>query len=242
MHNITFDKERVTMSLAKLKTHGHDFEVVIEPDNAIKLRHGEADIRDALKAPHVFKDAMKGELASEQLMQEIFKTNDELVVAEKIIKDGELHLTDEYKENVRNNKKRIIVAILLRDAADANTGNSLTEGKITGALSKAKINIDLYKKPEDQLPEIIAKLRTVLPITLEKKILNIRIPAANAAKLYGTVTSRARIVDESWLSDGSWSCRAELPAGKVSELMDELKSKTHGDVEINVETTATKRK
>jgi len=240
MHNITFDKEKVSMSLAKLKTHGHDFEVVIDPDNAIKLRHGEADVRDALKSPHVYKDVMKGELASEQLMQEIFNTNDELVVAEKIIKDGELHFTDEYKEKVRNDKKRVIIAILLRDAADANTGNALTEGKITGALSKAKINIDLYKKPEDQLPEIIAKLRTVLPITLEKKILSIRIPAVNAAKLYGTVTCRARIVDEAWLSDGSWSCRAELPAGKVSELMDDLKSKTHGDVEINVETTKKK--
>ncbi|MFH0870684.1 MAG: ribosome assembly factor SBDS [archaeon] len=242
MHNITFDKEKVSMSLAKLKTHGHDFEVVIDPDNAIKLRHGEANIRDALKAPNVFRDAMKGELASEQLMQEIFNTNDQSAVAEKIIKDGELHFTDEYKDNVRNDKKKVIIAILLRDAADANTGNALTEGKITGAMSKAKINIDIYKKPEDQLPDIIAKLRTALPITLEKKILAIRIPALNAAKLYGTVTSRTRIVSENWLGDGSWSCRAELPAGKVSELMDELKSKTHGDVEINVETATAKKR
>ena len=79
------------------------------------------------------------------------------------------------------------------------------------------------------------KLKPVLHISFEKKTLSIRIPAANAAKLYGVVARRAKIIDEAWLSDGSWSCKAELSPGAVNALVDELKSKTHGDIEITIE-------
>jgi ribosome maturation protein SDO1 len=238
----TFDKERINESIARLKTHGENFEVVIDPENAVKVRHGEADVRDALKAPHVYKDVQKGELVSEDILNSIFKTTDESKVAEKIIKEGELHFNDEYKEQLRSNKKRQIISILLRDGAEANTGLPLTERKLMSAFTHANVHIDLYKNAEDQLPEIISKLRTALPLTLERKTLIIRIPSANAPKLYGFVTSRSRVVEEAWLSDGSYSCKADLPAGMVAAFLDELKKSTHGDVEVSIEAKKTEIK
>ena len=237
----TYDKEKISLNVARLKTHGKNFEVVIDPDNAVKYRHGQAGIRDALKSENIFKDAVKGELASEQHMKEVFKTNDNLRIAERIIMDGSIQVSDEYRDKLRNEKKKAIIEMILRNGADANTGMPLTATRISNAFHEAKVSIDIFKKAEDQLEEVVSKLRPVLPITFEKKILDIRIPASNAARLYGFVESKGRIIDQAWLSDGSWSCRIELAAGMVTGFIDELKSRTHGDVEIKIESKIKER-
>lgn len=230
----TYDKEKVSLNVARLKTHGQNFEIVIDPDNAVKFRHGEADIRDALKAEHVYKDAVKGELASEQHMQNIFKTTKPLEIAKRIINEGSIQVSDEYRDKLRNEKKKMITELILKNGADANTGMPLSATRISNAFNEVKVHVDIFKKAEDQIDEIVEKLRPALPITFEKKILDIRVPAANAARLYGFVDSHSKIVDQAWLSDGSWSCKTELAAGMVNGFIDELKSKTHGDIEIEV--------
>jgi ribosome maturation protein SDO1 len=236
MYNILSDKEKVEMSIARLKSHGHNFEAVIDSDLAIKFRHGQATIEEALKAQHVFSDAQKGERAAPALLKEIFQTEDEMAVAAKIIMEGEIHFDETYREKLRSDKRQEIIAILSRDAAEASTGNPVSAQKLTSAFSQVKINLDLFKKAEEQIPDVIQKLKPAIVLTLERKTLAIRIPSSHAAKLYGTVASRSRILEENWLPDGSWSCRAELAAGQAAGIIDELKKATHGDVEINIET------
>jgi ribosome maturation protein SDO1 len=235
MRGLSDAKEKIEMSTARFKSHGHEFEIVIDPDYALKFRHGEADIKDALKAPHIYTDSQKGERAGEELLKLCFNSEDENLIAAKIITEGELHFEEEYKEALIVEKKKRIIEILSRDGVDANTGLPVNAQKISTALSQAKVNIDAFKRAEDQIAEILQRIRPVLALTLERKILNIRIPAAHAAKLYGSVASKSRIIDESWLSDGSWSSRVELAAGQAALLIDELKKATHGDAEVSIE-------
>jgi ribosome maturation protein SDO1 len=238
----TYDKERISLNVAKLKTHGENFEVVIEPELAIKFRHGEADIRESLKSEHIYREALKGDLASEHVLQEVFKTTDSLKIAEQIIKEGSIQIDDDYKDRLRNDKKRQLIEILVKNTADANTGQPLTATRLNNALTEAKIHLDIFRKVEEQVDETVVKLKPVLPLTFERKILNIRLSANYAPKLYGFVVHRAKVVDEAWLSDGSWSAKVELPAGMVSEVQDELKSKTHGEAEISVEQVVKKKR
>lgn len=231
----TFDQEKISINVARLKAHGQNFEVVIEPEKAIAFRHGEGDIRDALKAEKIFHEALRGEFANEKELMEAFKTTDALRIAEQILKEGSIQINDEYRDKLRQEAKKHFIELLLKNGVDADTGNPLTATRISNAMTQAKVHLDVYKKVEPQVNEIIAKLRPVLKISFEKKILNIRIPALNAGKLYGTVAHRGKIVDEAWLSDGSWSAKVECVPGAVAPLMDELKSKTHGDVEISIE-------
>ncbi|MBN2458848.1 ribosome assembly factor SBDS [Candidatus Woesearchaeota archaeon] len=231
----TYEKERVSLNVARLKSHGENFEVVIEPEAAIKFRHGDADIRDALKAEQVFREAIKGELASEQAMMEVFKTTDALKIADRIIKEGSIQVNDEYRDKLRIEKKKQFIDLVVKNAADANTGAPLTATRVSNAMNEAKAHLDIFRKVDEQVDEMVKKLRPILPLTFEKKVLNIRLPPTYAAKLYGFVSHRAKIVDEAWLSDGAWSAKVELAAGMVNELVDELKSQTHGDVEIAVE-------
>jgi rRNA metabolism SBDS family protein len=235
VRGVISEKEKVSMSTARIKVHGHEFEISIDSSAAIKFRNGEADIREALKAFHVYKDAQKGELAGEVLLKECFDTDDELVVAAKIIKEGELHFDEEYRENLRSEKKNAIISILVKESADANTGEPVNQKRLLAAFSQGKVNVDLFKKPEDQIEDILKKLRPVIALTLERKTLQIRIASKDAAKLYGSIANKGRIISDSWLSDGSWSGRVELSAGQATLLIDELKKSTKGEAEISVE-------
>ncbi|MBN1792936.1 ribosome assembly factor SBDS [Candidatus Woesearchaeota archaeon] len=231
----TFDKEKATHSVARMSMHGHEFEIVIEPENAVKHRHGEADINSALMAPHVYKSVQSGELASKELMSEVFETSDEFEVASRIIKEGELHFNDEYKNKLRSEKKDQLIALIAKQAADANTGLPLDPKRLQSAMIHANVHVDIFKPVEDQLEGVVAKLRSVISLTLERKSVTLRIPAAYAPKLYGFVASRSSIVEEAWLGDGALSAKVELAAGAVPGFLDELKSATHGDVEASVE-------
>jgi ribosome maturation protein SDO1 len=232
-----FDQEKVSINVARLKTHGQNFEIVIEPEKAIKYRHGEGDVREALKAEKIFHEAIRGEFANEKELMEAFKTTDALKIAEQILKEGSIQINDEYRDKLRNEAKKHFIEILLKNGVDVDTGNPLTATRISNAMTEAKVHLDVFNKVEPQVDEMIAKLRPVLKISFEKKVLNIRIPALNAGKLYGVVAHRGKIVEEAWLSDGSWSAKVECVPGAVAVLMDELKSKTHGDVEISIEQT-----
>ena len=89
--------------IARMKTHGHTFEVYVDPDLALSFKEGEeADIKDVLAVEDVFKDASAGDRASEEVMKEVFESSDPLVVAAQILRKGELHLTTDQKRRSRN--------------------------------------------------------------------------------------------------------------------------------------------
>ena len=61
-----FEHEKIHINLAFMKKAGSHFEIVIDPDAAIRFKetgHGEVD--DVVKAQKIFSDAHKGLLASE---------------------------------------------------------------------------------------------------------------------------------------------------------------------------------
>ena len=80
--------------VAKLKTHGTSFEILVNCDNALKLKEGqEIELRDVLATEKIFSDAGKGMLASEIQMKSIFGTDDPGEIAKHIINKGEIQLT-----------------------------------------------------------------------------------------------------------------------------------------------------
>ena len=225
---MTFDREKIHFNLARLKTHGTTFEIVVDPDKAVEHKQGKAvELREVLHAEKIFSDAKKGLAASEDEMQTVFGTKDPLVIAEKILKEGELQLTSEYREKVREAKKRKIIEIIHRNGVDPRTGAPHPVQRIENA-------IDEYKRAEDQVHDVLQKLQPVLPIRFEIKDLEIRIPTQYAPKMYGTVSSYGVIKKDEWQNDGSWLCVIEIPAGLQNDLMDDLNSKTHGNVQIKV--------
>jgi len=230
----TFDKERIHVNLAKLKLHGYEFEIVIDPDLAMKYKNGQLDdVRTVLKSEQVFHDAKKGDVASENIMKQAFNTDNTLEVAKKILNDGEIQLTSEYREKFRANLTKQIIDIIHRNSVDPS-GNPHPITRIENALKEAKVHVDEHKKAEDQVQDIVKKLRPILPLKFEVKEVEIHLKAEHAAKLYGTVQKFGKLIKDEWLNDGSWLGVLEIPGGLETDLYDQLNNATKGEVETKV--------
>jgi len=227
------EKEKVSMNLARLKIGGELFAIVVDPDKAIDYKHGkDIDIREVLRSEKIFKDAHKGEMASEHLMEKLFKTTDVLKVADTIIKKGEIQLTTEYREKLVEEKKRSIIEIIHRNAIDPVTNRPHPATRIESAMSEAKVKIDEHKRAEDQVQDIVKKMMAVMPIKLEIKQLEIRIQANHASKAYSLLKSFGTVVKDEWQNDGSLVSRIKIPAGLQQDFYDEINKLTKGEVEI----------
>ncbi|MBC8500308.1 MAG: ribosome assembly factor SBDS [Nanoarchaeota archaeon] len=230
-----FDYQKISINIARLKTHGYSFEVVVDPDLAIDFKHGkEVEIRELLRAEEIFSDANKGMHAPEKELRKVFGTKDVLEVANKILADGEIQLTAEYRERVRAEKKKRIIDIIQKNGIDPKTKLPHPIQRLENAFAKAKIHIDEFKRPEDQVNEIVKRLTPILPIRFAKKEIQLIVPPEHAAKMYGRVQHFGEIKKDQWMNDGSWFAVVEIPAGLQNEFFDELNKETHGNIETKI--------
>lgn len=231
-----FDKEKVSFNLVIYNKFGKNFEIAVDPDLAIaykgKKNKDKEDIPEILKAEEVFKDVKKGELASEEDIGQVFKTTNFYDVAQIMLNDGDIQLTSEYREKLRQEKRKAIVQLIHRSAIDPKTGLPHPATRIENAMNEAKVRIDEMKKAEDQIKDILAALKPIIPIKFDTKTFEIHLDVKNASKCLGVLKGFGKIIKENWLADGSYICEIEIPAGLQEEMIDDLNSLTHGTVRI----------
>ncbi|MBI2144127.1 ribosome assembly factor SBDS [Candidatus Woesearchaeota archaeon] len=231
-----FGKEKPHFNLARMKAGGESFEVVVHPEAALAFRQsqGKADIHDVLVYDRIFADAKKGLAASEHIMKSVFNTVDPAEVARQIILKGEVQLTSEYRDNLREAKRKAIVNIIHRMAIDPKTGFPIPQSRIEAAMEEAKVRIDEHASSEDQVQAIVRQLMPVLPIKFEVRQVEFHIPAQFAAKAHPILKGFGSLQKDSWQSDGSLLAVVEVPAGLQQELFSELNRLCHGSVESKV--------
>src|SRR3989344_2388462 len=95
--------------IARYNKQGVNFEILVDCEKALDLKHGKnVDINDIVVVDSVFNDVKKGFRASEKDLIRIFDTSNFNDVALKIIKDGEVQLTAEYRERLRDEKRKSV--------------------------------------------------------------------------------------------------------------------------------------
>ena len=216
---------------ARLKKQGHNFEILVDLEKAMDFKKGKAELSEALVSEDIFKDIKKGEHASEHDLKNIFGTEEKLAVAEKIIKDGEIQLTTEYKSKLREEKKKQVVFLISKYAVDPKSNIPHPPQRIESAMDEAKVKIEEFKSAEEQVEGIVSKLRNIIPISYESKRLNLVIPAEAGGQSFGIIKKYAKIIREEWLNDGRLSVDIEVPAGLQADLFNDLNNIAHGQVE-----------
>lgn len=221
--------------IARLSSHGTTFEVLVDPELAMAIRAGEsADIRNALAVDKVFKDAKKGDAASEELIRKVFGTLDVFKAAEEIIRRGEVQVTTEQRRKMREQRLRQVVSLIARRAINPQTNLPHPPARIESAIAEAKVHVDEFKSAEVQLPKIVKELLPILPLKFESRRIAIRIPAPHVGRTQRVVREFGMIKEERWLGDGAWAVVVEIPAGIQSEFFDKLNNLTKGEAETKV--------
>ena len=221
--------------VARLETHGERFEILVDPDLAVAVRHGEAiDIEDAVAAIFVFENASRAEKSSDESLQKVFQTTDFGTIARRIIEKGEIHLTSEQRKHLIEEKRGQVITYIARHAINPQTGLPHPPTRIEMAMEEAKVTIDPFKSLEDNVAETMKALRPLIPIRFEELRVAVRIPPEYAAKAYGDIDAFARIEQEEWQKDGSWICVVKIPGGMQQELESLVRKLSKGSGQVRV--------
>lgn len=220
---------------ARVSSHGTTFEILVDPEIATAMKSGQSvDVRGMLAIDKIFKDARKGDKASDEMVQKAFGTTDVLKVAEEIVRKGEIQVTTEQRRKMREQRLRQVVSLISKRAINPQMGVPHPPSRIESAIEEARVHVDEFKSAEEQLPGIIKALQPIIPLKFEVKRLAIKIPAAYTGKAHRVVKDFATVKQEQWLNDGSWAAVVEIPAGIQAEFFDKLNELTHGEAQTKV--------
>lgn len=215
----------MTQTTARIKQTGKHFEIIVNLENALKFRRGESSSVNFLEIDNIFTDAKKGLKPAAKELKDAFGTEDVATIATKIVKNGEIQLTQDFREEERDKKIKQVVDFLSRNAVDPKTGNPHTAERIKMSLEQAHVNIK-NGSIESQISEIVENLSKVLPIKLATKKVKILIPAMQTGKAYGVVSPYKE--KENWMDNGDLEVTISIPAGLIMDFYDKLNSVTHG--------------
>jgi ribosome maturation protein SDO1 len=213
-----------TPTIARIKKMGKDFEILVDMEKALAFRKKSVD-NGFLEVDKIFADSKKGLSAPTADLQKAFGTDDVSEIAKRIVKEGEVQTTQEYRSEEHEKKFKQVIDFLSKNALNPQTGNPHTPDRIKRALEEAHINIK-NAPIENQIPEILEQLSKVIPIKIEMKRVRIIIPAMHTGKAYGVISQYKE--SENWLNDGSLEVVVKVPAGMIMDFYDKLNGVTHG--------------
>lgn len=218
----------MTQTTARIKKGGKHFEILVDLEEATKVKKDlpGANLSSAVLTDKIFYNLKSGEHASSDDLEINFGTTDQLEVAEKIIKHGEVVQTTESMRAEHDAKYKQAVDFLSKNAVSPE-GRPYTPDRIEKDLHEAHVNIK-NKPIESQLNEIIDQLSKILPIKIEKKKVKLIIPAQHTGKAYGII--KDFMTEEKWKNNGDLEVVVEMPSGLIFDFYDKINSATSGSV------------
>lgn len=220
---------------ARLSVEGDKFEILVKPELGLDFRMGkQVPTTQLLVIEEIYSDANKGTRASTEKLQKAFGTTDAVKIAEEILRRGELQLTTDQRRQLTEDKRKQIVAFLVRHCIDPRTATPHPPLRIEQALSQIRVSIDPFKSTEEQAKSIIDDLRPIIPLKIEQMRVAVKIFAEYASKAYGAVKNFGAITREEWQKDGSWIGVVEMPAGLYGPFVERLGKLTQGTVQTKI--------
>ncbi len=209
------------------------FEILVEPDPAKEARFNDTDhdIQRLLFVQQVFKDADKGERASPRELEEEFGTKQVMDAAEQIFESGDMQLTTDQKAEMRNDKRQQVISMIARRAQNPKTGNPHPPQRVKNALEEAGFDFDAMENVESQFKDAIEAIRPIIPVSLDEKTVAIKVPSDSGGKAYNLLQKRAELLEEQWGNEFFYA-KIKVPAGVLTELMEDLQEMTSGNSEV----------
>lgn len=214
----------MTNVTARIKRAGKHFEVLVDLDDAMKFRRGESGFIQA-ETEDIFRDLKKGDKAPSADLLEAFGTEDVNEIVKKIVKDGEVQTTQDFRDAEHEKKIKQVVEFLSRNAIDPQSRNPITSERIKSALEQAHVNIKNVPI-ENQVKDILEALSKIIPIKLDVKHVKVVIPAMHTGRAYGVISNYKE--SETWKDNGDLEVVVKVPSGIVMDFYDKLNNITHG--------------
>ena len=223
------------LTVVKYTFEGNKFEILVKPDPALDYKLGKIkEIAPVLVSDEIYSDSSQGTRASSEKLQKVFKTEDALAIAEKILQKGDLNLTTDQRRKMTTEKRKQIIVFIAKTFVDPRSHFPHPPTRIEQALVDARVSIDPFKSVEEQVKDIVEKLRSIIPLKSENLLLEISVPAQYVAQSYSVLKSTGILKKEDWQPNGSLKAILEIPAAARPNVIDRLGAITKGTAFVEI--------
>ena len=223
------------VTLVKYSYEGEKFEIMVKPDPALDYKLGKKkDISAVLVSDEIYTDSGKGTRPSAEKLLKAFKTDDQSLVAEIILQKGDLNLTTDQRRKMIEEKRKQIVTFIAKTYVDPKTHLPHPPLRIEQAMKDGRVSVDPQKNVDEQVKDIVDKLRSIIALKSENLQLEIVIPAQFASQSYAVLKSVGSLKKEEWQNNGSLKAILEIPAAARPTVIDRLGSITKGSATVEV--------
>ena len=223
------------VTLVRYSFEGEKFEIMVKPDPALEYKMGKKkDLSAVLVSDEIYTDSGKGTRPSSEKLLKAFNTEDQTVIAEIIMQKGDLNLTTDQRRKMVEDKKKQIVTFIAKTYVDPKTHLPHPPLRIEQAMKDGRVSVDPQKNAEEQVKDIVEKLRSIIALKTESLQLEITIPAQFASQSYAVLKSVGSLKSEDWQNNGSLKAILEIPAAARPNVIDRLGSITKGSATVEV--------
>jgi len=223
------------VTLVRYSFEGEKFEIMVKPDPALDYKLGrKKDLSAILVSDEIYTDSGKGTRPSVEKLLKAFKTEDQTEIAEIILQKGDLNLTTDQRRKMIEEKKKQIVTFIAKTYVDPRTHLPHPPLRIEQAMKDGRVSVDPQKNIDEQVKDIVEKLRSIIALKSENLQLEITIPAQYASQSYAILKSTGSLKKEEWQNNGSLKAILEIPAAARPNVIDRLGSITKGSATVEV--------
>ena len=224
------------VTIVKYSYASEKFEILVKPDPAFDYKLGKiSEISKILVSDEIYTDSGKGTRASNELLVKVFKTEDTAKIAEIMMQKGELNLNTEQRKKMVTDKRKQIITFIAKTYVDPKTHLPHPPLRIEQAMIDGRVSVDPFKNPDEQIKDIVEKLRPIIPLKTENIILEISVPAQYVAQSYTVLKSTGSLKKEDWQPNGSLKAILEIPAAARPNVIDRLGAITKGTANVEVQ-------
>ena len=216
--------------IAKYEYCGEHFEILVDPDLAAEFRNPDGQdvaIEDLLAVEEIFKDSKKGDKASEEAMLKIL-SDDKL---QDMMSKKSRQLTAEQKRQMQEDKRRLVINKISREAINPQSGLPHPAQRIENAVNEAKVKFDPFVSVDQQVQTALKAIKPLIPIRFEKVKVAVRLPGSSAGGAYSAIHHFGEILNEEWQQDGSWIGIVEMPGGLQDDFAAKMAEISSGEAE-----------
>jgi ribosome maturation protein SDO1 len=222
---------------ARLESHGARFEVLIDPDAALAIKRDEfeGELEDVIAARDVFEDASRGDRPAEEDLEEVFGTTEPVEIIPEVVREGEIQITAEQREEMQERKRRQLVNEIARNAVNPQMDDAPhPPERIESALEEAGFTVDPMQPVESQVDDALDALRPVIPIRFEEVTVAVQLPPDYAGSGQAQIRGYGELEREEWQADGSWVGVITFPAGMQNDFYDQVNEISSGEAETRL--------
>ncbi len=225
----------VDVTVVRYSFEGEKFEILVKPGPALDYKLGKKkDVSAVLVSEEIYTDSGKGTKPGNEKLLKAFKTEDQAEIAQIILQKGVLNLTTDQRRKMIDEKKKQIVQFIVKTYVDPKSHLPHPPIRVEQAMKDARVSVDPQKSVDEQMQDIVEKLRSIIALKSENLQLEIIVPAQYASQSYAVLKSVGSLKNEEWQNNGSLKAILEIPAAARPNVIDKLGSITKGSASVEV--------